>query len=450
MKTTNMTEGALLPSILLFSIPIIAGHLIQVMFNMADQIVLGQMAGTNAFASVGACAVICGLIVNLFCGLSGGVNIVLARYAGAKSDELVKRTVNTSLAASVVLGFIAAAISIPTAELMLRLTNCPEACFGDACVYLRIYCSSMPAMLVYNFGATVIRVGGDSRRPLIYLILAGIMNVGLNVILCLVLEQKVAAVAIATLASQVVGAVLVVRHLLRMEDSFKLDIRHPGFDFTIFGKIMRYGLPFALNGCMYSIANLQIQSAINSFGTAAIAGNAAAQSVENIQAGFEIGFNNACLTFCGQNLGAGNIKRVGKVFTVSLASSVAVCAVVSALIYFFREPLLGVFVPKDAAATAFGCIRSDYLVRFRFIAAINGILASTIQAFGYSSLIFADSILTVLVFRFIWMTNIYPSHSTFDNLMLCFLVSWILSLASRSTMLPIVYRRHTHGHERKI
>ena len=162
MKRTDMTEGALLPSILFFSLPIIIGQIIQVMFNMADQVVLGQMAGTNAFASVGACAVICSLIVNLFCGLSGGVNIVLARYAGAKSDELVGRTVDTAMAASLGLGVFAAALSIPLAAPFLRLTNCPEECFEGACVYLRIYCSSMPAMLVYNFGATVIRVSGDS------------------------------------------------------------------------------------------------------------------------------------------------------------------------------------------------------------------------------------------------------------------------------------------------
>ncbi|MBO4216666.1 MAG: MATE family efflux transporter [Clostridia bacterium] len=450
MRKTDMTEGALLPSILFFSLPIIIGQLIQVMFNMADQVVLGQMAGTNAFASVGACAVICGLIVNLFCGLSGGVNIVLSRYAGAKADALVRKTVNTVMTASLVLGIFAAALSIPLSAPMLRLTNCPDECFEGACVYLRIYCSSMPAMLVYNFGATVIRVSGDSKRPLFYLILAGLMNVGLNVLLCLVLEQKVAAVAIATLASQIVGAVLVVRHLLKLDDSFRLHIKELSFDLAIFGKIMRYGLPFALNGCMFSISNLQIQSAINSYGAAAIAGNTAAQSVEGFLASFQAGFNNACLTFCGQNLGAKNIKRVRLSVIYALILSVVITAVASSTVYIFREPLLGVFVPGDAAAVGYGCIREYYLVRFYYVAAINGILASTIQAFGYSSVIMADSVVTVLIFRIIWMAYVYPSHTTFDNLMLCFLVSWLFTMLTRFIILPVVYLRHIHGHERKI
>ena len=422
------------------------------MFNMADQVVLGQMAGTNAFASVGACAVICGLIVNLFCGLSGGVNIVLARYAGAKSDELISRTVNTAMAASLGLGVFAAALSIPLAAPFLRLTNCPAECFDGACVYLRIYCSSMPAMLVYNFGATVIRVSGDSRRPLYYLILAGLMNVGLNVLLCLLLEQKVAAVAIATLASQVVGAFLVVRHLLKLDDSFRLNIKKKEivFDIVLFGKMMKYGLPFALNGCMFSISNLQIQSAINSYGPAAIAGNAAASSVEGFLSSFQAGFNNACLTFCGQNIGAKNIKRVRMSIFCSLGLSIAITLVASTVVYIFRVALLGVFTPGDAAAVNYGCIRESYLVRFFFIAALNGIFASAIQAFGHSAIIMADSVVTVLIFRIIWMAYIYPSHTSFDNLMLCFLVSWLFTLLTRIAILPIVYIRHIRGHEKKI
>ena len=447
---TDITRGPVLSSIILYSIPIILGSVIQSLFNMADSVVLGQMAGTNAVASVGACTATCSLIVNLFCGLSGGVNVVLARYAGMGDKKLTKDTVNTAILSSAGLGLLALCVSVPLAKWFLLITKCPESCYAGANVYLTIYLLSMPAMLVYNFGATVIRVSGDSQRPLFYLIAAGVLNVILNIVLCLILEQKVAAVAIATFSTQVLGAVLVTLRLLKIEEEFRLDFRRLTFDFRTFVKIIRYGLPCALNGCMFSLSNMQIQTAINSFGAAAVAGNSASQGIEGFGGSFTQGFGTTCLTFLGQNLGARNKERVDRVILCSGAVSVSVCFVVSMVIYVSKRALLGLYVPGDEAAINYGCVRMNYIIRFYIIPAANGILSAMIQAFGYPGFVFGISIGTVLVFRVIWMAAVYPRYLSFDNLMLCFLVSWLLTLVCQAVMALVLYLRYRSGHEKNL
>lgn len=445
-----MTEGPILWSYLIYSVPIILGSLIQTLFNMADSVVLGQMAGTNAVASVGACTATCTLVVNLFCGLSGGVNVVLARYAGMNDKTRIKDTVNTALLSSAGLGVLALAVSVPLAQWFLTVTKCPESCFADARVYLTIYLLSMPAMLIYNFGATVIRVSGDSQRPLWYLIAAGALNVVLNVLLCLILEEKVAAVAIATFATQVLGAVLVILRLSRIDDAFRLDLYHLSYHFRTFVKILRYGLPCALNGCMFSISNMQIQTAVNTFGPAAVAGLSASQSIEGFIGAFTQSFSTACLTFLGQNLGIGSRKRVDRVISCSAVVSLTVCFLISMAVYAARRFFLGLYVPGDETAIGYGCIRMYYVVRYNVVYVATCILSAIIQAFGYPGFVFGISIGTVFLFRVFWMAAVYPRFGTFDNLMLCFLVSWVFMLLCQIVVALVLYIRYRHGHEKKL
>ena len=448
----QITEGPILSSMIKYAIPLVLASLIQVAFNMADQIVLSYMAGTEAVASVGACTQMCGLAVNLFCGLSAGVSVVLARYAGAGDVKNVRKTVNTTMVSSLVLGIIATAGSIPFVSAYLTVTKCTATCFAEAEIYLTIYLAAMPAMLVYNFGSTVLRVSGDSKTPLFYMVFAGLLNIGLNIILCLTLSHKVAAVAIATLASQVLGAILVTIHLLRIKNMFRFSLKEGlNFSWSVFGKILRYGLPGALNSCMYSISNMQIQSAINEYGDPAIAGVSAGATIESLIASFNTSYNTTMLTYVGQNLGAGNKQRVKKSIMSCLLIGIVSVSVVSLLIGIFKRPLLLAYLNGDAEAASYGAIRMTYIGNWYTIACINNCLAAIVQAFGYSWIVMLDGFVNIIMFRAMWMAVVYPVHHNFHWLMLCYTVSWILVMTTRTIIVGVLWRRYSKkGKVRRI
>ena len=346
---------------------------------------------------------------------------------------------------SVVIGLVLAVIGMLFSDDMLRLIDCPAECLDGAKIYLDLYFLAIPAIMVYNFGATIIRVNGDSQTPLYYLIACGILNILLNITLCLILEQKVIAVAVATLASQVLGAVLVVLHLLRLDNSCKMSIKNADFDFKILGKIMRYGIPCAFTSVLYCISNLQIQSAINSYGTDAIAGNTASINVESLVASFTGAFGTAALAFVGQNVGANERERVKKSIRICLIIGFLLGFVLGGGLYLFGRPVLSLFVPGEEAAIEYELIRMRYVLIFYGIAALNGVLCSSVQAFGYSFIPFCTSIITVLVLRVIWMMCIYPHYLSIDNVYFCYTCSWTLALIAHTCTFIYVYSRYRRG-----
>jgi len=429
-QTIDATTGNLWKNMIIYSIPLIIGTLIQNCFNAIDLVVLGNMADFNAVAAVGATTTIVCLVVNSFIGIVGGSKIILAHQFGAKKSISIRKTVDTAMITALGIGLAVAVAGVPFAPLMLHLTKCPVDCFADAVIYIRIYVASAPAILVYNFGSAVISSSGDSQRPMYYIIIGGVTNIVLNIVLCLILPQKVIAVAVATAASQVVGAVLTVRRLSTMEGDGKLHLKNMKFDLHSFRQIMLQGLPLALNQALYPLANLQIQSAINSFGVAAIAGNSACATIEGVPGSFSGSFSSTATVFMGQNLGASNSKRVRRSFLYAFAINCTICLVLGLGIYATGEFWLSLFLPNDAEGIAYGMIRMFYIVAFYPICAANGILGAAIQTYGYAVYTSVCSILFVCVFRVIWMTFLYPHFSSFEMLMLCFLVSWMLVLVS--------------------
>lgn len=445
MRNLDLTKGKITPTIFQYCIPIILGSLIQVMFNMTDKIVLGQMAGGDAVASVGAVGPISQMIVNFLVGLGGGVTVILARAIGAHDAERARRIISTAILSTVFLGIFGIAVAMPLALPLLVLTKCPAECFDGAYTYIMIYYSAIPAIIVYNFGASILRVSGDSTRPTVYLILAGVLNVILNVILCIVLTQKVAAVAIATLASQVLGAVLVVTRLVRMKEDYRLDPRRLTFDRSAFGKILYYGIPNGFSTSLYCIANLQVQSGINSFGPAAIAGNSAGGDIEGLLASFTGGFSQGTLAMVGQNLGAENPRRVRESFWYTLIWSMTVTGALSAVVVLFRVPFLRLFVPDRPEAIPYGLSRMWHTTALYALNAVNAVLAAMLNAFGYSTFTMVSSLTSTLAFRTVWMQLIYPHFPTFDNIMLCFTIAWIISFVTLGSMVVYVYTSYNKG-----
>lgn len=445
LKSIDATQGALLPSILLYALPIAITSLVQTLFNAVDTMVLRYAADTVAVASVGATGTIIALLINTFMGLAAGAKVMLARFIGAREKKHTADTVSTALITALGIGVASAVLGFGLARQFLTLTNCPAECFDGALTYLRIYFLSAPAILVYNFGAEVLRVSGDTQRPLIYMLFSGALNVVLNLLLCLILPNKVAAVAIATVASQVLGAVLVVFRLCRTEGDCKIDLRHLVWNSSLFGRILRFGLPIALHTALFPLANLQIQSAINSYGYAAVAGNSAAVSLEGFISSITNAFGNSALTFIGQNLGAEQRERVHKSFWLCLSLSALAGLILGVLTYLFGRQLLPLFVGDDQTAVEYGMIRARYIILPYLIAGFNGVFGNTLQAFGYAYLTSLNSIFSVFVFRVIWMNFIYTRWTSFENIFLCFFVSWLILLTLNISMNLYVFRRYKQG-----
>lgn len=449
-QKTDLVNGPIIKSIFSFCIPLVLGSLLQVFFNMADQIVLGQMAGSVALASVGACGNVVGILVNFFIGLSGGVGVVLARAIGREDDAASKRIIGTAFCASVIIGLSALCIALPAAAPLLKLTQCPEECFKGAITYTYIYSLGIPVITVYNFCATAIRVTGDSRRPTLYMVAGGALNVALNVTLCFIMQNKVAAVAIATVVSQGLSAFLTVRRLVIIKESYRLELRHPILDRSVFFKFLRYGIPSGFVSCLFNIANLQLQAGINSFGTDAIAGHSAACSVESLISPFVAGFAVTASTMVGQNLGAEKPDRVKKAIVYNEAFSVSVACVLCLIVWFIRIPLLKLYVPEAPDAIVFAETRMKCVLLWFGVNAASAVVSHTLNAYGYSIFVMISNILSTIVFRTFWMQLVFPRVGTFMVIMQCYTVSWWITLTCNAVFLCWVYSRYKKGRVRNL
>lgn len=440
IKNVDVLHGDLFRSIIIYAIPIMLIKLVQSLFNSVDIIVLGNMADTNAVASVGATGPIVSLIVDTFFGISTGARIVLARFVGEGNAEKVKKTVSTALITAVTIGVFIAAVGIFFAEAFLVFSKCPEECFEGAKIYIQLYVAATPAILLYNFGTAVLNVAGDTQRPLYYMVFSGLLNVILNIVLCIILPQKVAAVAIATAVSQIAGAVLVMRRLCVMDGICRFSFNEIRWSKYAFKKIMFNGIPIGISHALYPFSNLQIQSQINALGPAVMAGNTAIANVESfVSAIASAPYSTAASVFVGQNIGAKNNKRVKKSIIYCLALSVGIGAALAILSIWYAEPLSALYVAGDEAAVVAALTRRKYVLGMYFMACFNGVMSAILQSFGYSVFSTANNIVSVLLFRFFWTGVVYPSHSNFDWLCLCFTVSWILTMMFNILFFAYVY-----------
>ncbi|MBQ9132761.1 MAG: MATE family efflux transporter [Clostridia bacterium] len=444
LKKIDATQGSMVKAIFSFSIPLILATIAQNLFTIADKAVLGNMAGSVEVAAIGATGTVTELIINGAVGLSSGTTIVLARFWGQRDEEKIRTTVDTALITGVGLGVIVAIAGFLSTPFFLTATDCPAECYEGALLYMRIYISAAPITLFYNYGSAILRTTGDTQRPLIYILAGGVVNVVLNVILCLILPQKVAAVAIATVASKLVSGVLVARRLCRMEEDYvRVSFRKMRFDTSSFFRIFRFGIPTSISNIMYPLAGLQIVPAINSYGVAAVAGNSAAASVNSIAMAFSSGFSAATSTFVGQNIGARKVDRVKKAFWYSLGWNVLVSGSVGVILFLSGRFLIGTIIGHgEVEAIDYGMSRMAHISLFMFVQAISASIGGALQAFGYAALRSISNVVFSLGFRILWMQLVYPRYQSFDTVMLCFTVSWILNMLFYAAVFAVVYYRY--------
>lgn len=460
-RNVDFTRGELLPLIIAYTIPLVLSGLVQAMFSAADMAVLGAFDKTpdsSAVGAVGATGAIIGLLINSFIGLSGGTNVLLARSVGAKDDERSQKIVGSSLILAIAVGIFMVGVGMISAPWFLRITDCPQNSYNGALTYLYIYIAGTPAILIYNFGAAIIRVSGDSRSPFIYILTAGAVNVVLNLILCILLTNKVAAVAIATLVSNVIGAALTIAHLLRLkEGACRVNIKNLQFSWREILNVTLLGLPNAFTTALYSISNLQIQGAINSFGSSAAAGNNASAQVETFISTIVTSVSTTCMVSVGQNIGAHEKERVKGTIILSVSINFVIALVLGFGVLLLGRPFLRIFVPNDSLAVEIGMVRLTCLLSLYSLMAVDNTLSNSIRAFGYTLLPMLNSAVTVILFRTIWMNFIYP-HMTFVgnpvkdifNVYECYMFSWTLSLVVQFLIFIVVYLRYMRGKGKDI
>ena len=425
-RTMDMTEGPLLSKVLLFSLPIMLSGILQLLFNAADTIVVGRFAGNEALAAVGSVGSLNNMIISLFIGLSVGVNVLVARFTGSREDERVSQTVHTAVVLSVAGGVLLAFVGFAAARPLLELMGSPEDVIDLAELYVRIIFLGMPVQMLYNFCAAVLRAVGDTKRPLYFLTIAGVVNIVLNLLFVIPLRMSVAGVALATIISQAVSAVLVVRSLMAMEGPTRLHLRRLRIHPDMLVEIIRIGLPAGIQGSVFSLSNVVIQSSVNSFGSTVIAGNAAAMNVGNFVYQAMNTFQQAITCFAGQNIGARKPSRVITSMKVCMFWAVLFGTVLGLLSCVFGRQLLSLY-SADAQVIAAGLERLYIVCGPYFLCGIMDVMTGVLRGIGYSLLPMIVSLLGACAFRVLWVMTIFRAAPSMGCLMASYPVSWTLT-----------------------
>ncbi len=421
----DMTTGAILPKILKFTLPLMLSSILQLLFNAADIIVVGNFASDNSLAAVGSTTALVNLMTNLFLGLSTGANVLSAHYMGAGDDNRVSKTVHTSIMLSIISGLIMTVVGVIFADKLLGLMDTPDEVIDLSTLYLRIYFGGMIAMMVYNFGSSLLRSKGDTKRPLYYLAFSGVINVVLNLIFVIVLKMDVAGVALATVISQCVSAFLVMRCLMRETDGFKLILKKLGIDKQIMLKILRIGIPAGFQGVVFSLSNVVIQSSINGFGPVVMAANSAAASIEGFVWVSMNAFSQAAISFVSQNIGAGKYSRINKIAFTACACAAIAGLVFGNLAYLFGEPLLGIYDPRPEIIPS-GLIRMSLVCGLYFLCGLMDCCTGAIRGMGFAVAPTIVSLLGACGLRLLWIGTIFqiPDYHTEFMLFLSYPLSW--------------------------
>ena len=424
----DMCHGAILPKMLRFAVPLMCSSILQLLFNAADVIVVGRWAGDNSLAAVGSNTSLINLLVNLFIGLSVGANILAARCYGASDKEGLRQTVHTSILLSLLSGLVLAVVGAAGAGTILGWMQSPEAVRGLATVYLRIYFLGMPATMVYNFGAALLRAVGDTRRPLYYLLTAGVVNVVLNLFFVIVCHLDVAGVAIATVISQVISAALVLRCLMREQGGIHLDLRQLRIWPARLKQILQVGLPAGFQGVLFALSNVVIQSSVNTFQETVVAGNAASANIESFVYAAMNAFYQTNISFSSQNYGAGQYDRLQPILLRAQGCVIATGVILGGLATVFSRQLLHIYTDSPDVI-AVGMERVAVVCATYALCGMMDVMVGSMRGLGYSILPMVVSLLGACVLRVAWIRIIFqiPQFHTPEVIYWSYPFSWAVT-----------------------
>lgn len=434
----DMTTGSLFPKIVAFTIPLLLTGLLQLVYNAADIMVIGKFVGSPSMAAVGATTSLVQLLTNLLIGLSTGSGVIVAKYIGSGDGKAIHKSVQSAMLLSIVSGFTMAVVGFFGSSVFLRWMGTPDDVFSLSVTYLKIFFLGTPASMLYNFGSSILRASGDSKRPLYMLIISGLVNVSLNLLFVIVFKMDVAGVALATIISQYLSAVFIIVALINNDGFTHLSIKHLKFYKNELLEIIKIGLPAGIQGSLFSVSNVLIQSSINSFGAIAIAGNTAASNIDGIIYTSTNSVSQAVMTFSSQNLGAGKIKRIKKVYFEGLGLATILCAVLSVTFYLFGDQLLGIFTSEtDVIET--GRIRLQLFACTYILNSLLDVTTGQMRGIGKSVIPMVVTLAGVCGFRIVWIYTVFQTHHSYLNLLLSYPASWLITLVVITVCYYITY-----------
>ncbi len=439
-KNVDLLSGALLPKILLFSIPLIATGILQLLFNTADTVVVGRWGGATpeeceiALAAVGSCGSLIGVIINFFNGLAIGTGVCTAQSIGAKRHDEVKKVVHTSVITALALGTLVAVVGIAFARPLLNLMGTDASVLDQASRYMQAYFIGAPAHMVYNYCAAILRSKGDTTRPLIFLTVAGISNVGLNLVMVLGFGLGAVGVGIATAASHWISCVMIVIHMTRLNDACRLHLGKLKIHGATLSKILLIGIPAGLQGTAFSFSNVIIQSSVNSFGKATVAANAAAANISDYTYIAQNSICQAAMTFTGQSVGARKYERIRPIILNCIATATVVGLLFGGLTALFGKQLLAIFSPNNPEIIRIGMIRLYYMCIPYFLCGIMDVGSGVLRGLGKSITSMVIAISGVCGIRLVWIFTVFAHFRTLETLYLSYIVTWVMTALAHYTM----------------
>lgn len=425
-KEMDMLNGGLAGKLILFAIPLAFSGILQQLFNSADVAVVGRFAGSAALAAVGSCVALVGIFVNLIIGLAVGPNAALANLIGQGQRNRISGMVHTILTFGMILGVVLMGLGFLTARTVLEASGTPESVINEALLYIRIYFIGIPFMTIYNFGAAILRSYGDTKRPMYYLVLSGTVNVILNLVFVICFGLGVEGVAISTTISNMLSTALVLVHLHGKEDEFQFRFHKMHIEWKDLKRVLMIGIPAGIQGAIFSVSNVFIQSGINSFGEDAIAGSSLALNFEYFTYDIANAFAQAAVTFTSQNFGAGNLKRCKKIFWLCMLFGMGFTEILSIVFMIWDDFFVSIYTISDAVAV-YGLIRMHHVCSLEGMTATYEVESAALRGMGKS---LEPSIITILgtvVFRMIWLVTIFKWIPTYDMLMNVYIASWVFT-----------------------
>lgn len=425
----SLLQGPLFPNIVRYTVPIILTSILQLLFNAADLVVVGRFCGSVSVAAVGSTSSLTNLMVNFFIGLSVGAGVAVAHGLGSREDQVVHRTVHTALPTALVSGGILTILGVSFSKTFLRMMGTPDNVLPLSSVYMQIYFSGVTFTMVYNFCAAILRAAGDTKSPLLYLTIAGVVNVVLNIFFVTVLNLNVAGVALATTLSQGISAGLVTRALMRRTDACRLELKKMRFHSAQLSKMLRIGLPAGIQSSLFSISNVLIQSSVNSFGDVFMSGSAASANIEGFVYASLNAFHQTAVNFIGQNAGARQYRRVYRTLWICLGCVSVVGLVLGTAAWFFGRQLLSIYITDSPQAIAYGMVRLAYICLPYFLCGLMDVSTGALRGLGASVIPMVISILGICGLRIFWIYTIFqiPKYHTPQCLFFSYTVTWVVT-----------------------
>jgi len=436
----NLTEGSLFKKIFIFSLPLMVSNVLQVLFNMSDIAVVGRFAGSEALGAVGSTTTLVMLFTGFLIGIGSGVNSLIARHLGAENAEETAQSSHAAAAVSLITGVIVAALGIGLSEPFLRLLQTKPELLDGAVLYVRIYFCGMPALAIYNFGNGVFSADGDTKRPLIYLSVAGVVNVLLNLLFVIVFNMSVAGVALASIISQYLSAIFIIVALCRTSRPYRLRIRGLKIYKDKVKDVLMLGVPAGLQNAIFSAANLFIQAGVNTFDTVMVEGNAAAANADGIIYDVMAAFYTACTSFMSQNLGAGKKDRLLKSYFISLLYSFGIGAILSGILVLCGKYFLAIFTTDPAVVEA-GMKRLTIMGFSYAVSAFMDCAIAASRGLGKTIIPTVIVIMGSCVFRIIWVYTVFAYFKTIPSLYLLYVFSWAITATAEIIYFAVIYKK---------